>query len=34
MNKINESVLICGVVKNAGNALLMNMNQAIKTGEI
>jgi hypothetical protein len=34
MNKINESVLICGVVKNVGNGLLMNMNQAIETGEM
>lgn len=34
MNKINESVLICGVVKNCGNKINFNVNLAIKTGEI
>jgi len=31
---MNESVLICGVVKNVGNRLIHNLNQAIKTGEL
>ena len=34
MNQINESVLICGVVKNVGNPLIHNINSAIKMGEI
>jgi hypothetical protein len=34
MNKINERVLICGVVKNCGDKINHNINLAIKTGEI
>ena len=34
MNKIKESVLICGVVKNVGNPLISNINSAINMGEM
>lgn len=34
MNKINETVLICGIVKNCARNLNLNLNHAIKTGEI
>jgi len=31
--KINENVLICGVVKNCGNKIVSNVNLAINTGK-
>ena len=34
MNKINETVLICGIVKNCDKRLNLNINHAIRTGEI
>ncbi len=34
MNKINESVLICSIVKNCDKRLNLNINHAIRTGEI
>ena len=34
MNKINETVLICGVVKNCEKRLNLNINHAIRTGEV
>ena len=34
MNKINETVLICGIVKNCDKRLNSNLNHAIRTGEI
>lgn len=33
MSKINETVLICGIVKNCDKRLNVNINHAIKTGE-
>ena len=34
MSKINETVLICGIVKNCDKRLNLNLIHAIKTGEI
>ena len=34
MNKINETVLICAIVKNCEKRLNLNINHAIKTGEV
>ncbi len=33
MNKINETVLICGIVKNCEKRLNLNITHAIRTGE-
>jgi len=32
--KINENILICGIVKNCGNKIRLNLNLAIKTGQL
>ena len=34
MNKINETVLICGIIKNCEKRLNLNINHAIRTGEV
>jgi hypothetical protein len=32
--KINENILICGIVKNCGNKIGLNLNLSMKTGKI
>jgi len=32
--EINENILICGIVKNCGNKIRLNLNLAIKTGQL